>query len=225
MTVLLRCNLVYDRSGTDFPLETSVNTFYLQGVGPDRSGVAGDWPDLQTMTDALSAPVLTNWTNTKSSWAPGIRLARLDVYEVSQASDLALSKGAHVFNSLGGGTYAAPAQISAVLSLFGYTPGAFVAEAPRKRGRVFLGPLAQSALANTGKLDNGFITGQQNSWAAMFRSIAALPATAGYTFRPIIWSRAGRFMTPIVGVRVDDRVDIQRRRARTVATTKTYVAL
>lgn len=225
MTVLLRCNLVFDRSGTDFPLETAVNTFWVHGVGPDRSGVAGDWPDLQTITDALATPVLTNWTNTKSQYAPGIKLQRLDVYEVDQASELSLSKGAHVFNSAGGGTYAAPAQVSAVLSLFGYTPGAFVTEAARKRGRVYLGPLAQSALANTGKLDNGFITGQQNSWSAMFRSIAALPATAGYTFVPVVWSRAGKFMTPIVGVRVDDRVDIQRRRARTVSTTKTYVAL
>lgn len=225
MSVLLRCNLVYDRAGTDFPLETSVNTFYVEAIGPDRSGVAGDWPDLQTITDALATPVLTNWTNTKSQWAPGIKLARLDVYEVDKVSDLALSKGAHVFNSAGGGTYAAPAQVSGVLSLFGYTPGAFVTDAARKRGRVFLGPLAQSALANTGKLDSGFITGQQNSWASMLRSINGLAATAGYTFRASIWSRAGKFLTPVVGIRVDDRVDIQRRRAKTVSTTKTYVAL
>jgi len=91
---------------------------------------------------------------------------------------------------------------------------------PRKRGRVYIGPLNTNALASgqtsDARVDGGF---RDVLCAAASRLVESLlPLTL------IVWSPTSGLQIPVVGGWVDDAFDIQRRRGMDATTRTTWSA-
>jgi hypothetical protein len=110
------------------------------------------------------------------------------------------------YNAAGATGNPLPADVALVLSTNGVVLAG--ADPKRRRGRVYIGPLAASTLSV--QLSGGDIRPSLTVRNAMANAGKRLMDSTGPTW--VVWSPTYGTSTPIVRVRVDDQFDTQRRR-------------
>lgn len=187
------------QGGSGLPEDRFVNTFHFSGAA------AGD---LDANANAITPELQEFYTGTVSGAALSAhfsiyidRSATIRFYDLDQATPrVPIIKTLSLWASNGSGTL--PEECAAVLSLRGSLP-----VTPRKRGRIYLGPLNIStitpATATTPtRLNSGFRT------TVTTKAAALADADIGWC----IYSPTDDAMVPILGGFIDDAYDTQRRR-------------
>lgn len=179
-----------------------------------------DWAD---DTNNIAAATRDAWNahSTKSAYATSVVMDRVDVYHLG-TDGKTIDKGTASFTGedawAGTQGVSMPWETSIAVTLYGYDPSGFVAEAANKRGRFYLPPMAQGALGNvdgfldpspaaTLQTDIGAFLGQVNGlelhdYGELTRDTMALG----------ILSRRRSIFTPVAFYGIDRKFDTQRRR-------------
>lgn len=130
--------------------------FGLWGHRFHRVGNGTDWPnDVQTIAEKVrDAWVAT--VPTKSLYSSAVNLKSAQVYHMG-TDNKTLDKGEATFDGddtwNGTASGGLPWECATVVSLWGYTPGAFTQNKGRKRNRFYLPPMATSVMGTyNGKL-------------------------------------------------------------------------
>jgi len=116
-----------------------------------------------------------------------------------------------------GSSNSLPWAVSLVVSLYTYTPGTFIAFAGRRRGRVYLPPL-NAAILTDGKSGEISITLAQTlrdnfkTWLLGVKAHALAESEQVWT--PGVLSTTGNMWNAVTDLRVDNKLDTQRRRER-----------
>lgn len=119
-----------------------------------------------------------------------------------------------------------PWETSLALSLYSYERGSFVQNPRRRRGRIYLPPMASSVLdtSNSGyyadsQLDD--LLGELHSFM-----LDAGDSAAGVPLAPpVVFSRVGEALYPISDLYIDAKFDSQRRRERSENAGKLHIPL
>jgi hypothetical protein len=127
----------------------------------------------------------------------------------------------------GGSSGSLPWSSACVVSLYTYTPGAFVAHGGRRRGRVYLGPLGPDALASdtSGEISSNFASGLATHFHTYLTTIQS--ASLGGSFgpaRPGVLSRMNGTWSVLTDLVVDEKLDTQRRRSKSQTATRHTVS-
>lgn len=134
------------------PEEIAVCTFSMRlrhGAGNPL-----DWPQTtQKAAEIVRDKWLARMQEAASYFAPNVSLSHVDTYHLAADTGLTLDKGTAAMGPgqhwAGGGQPALPLEVALAVSLYGYTPGVFVPNRARMRGRMYLPPLNVSAMAGT----------------------------------------------------------------------------
>lgn len=131
--------------------------------------------------------------------------------EVATVADADKWKGTGTAGSL-------PWQVSMVISLYTYTPSTFIPNGRRRRGRVYLPPYGTSVLndGDTGEVSTSFCTDRMNEFATMLADIQShsYVSLSGLAPVPGVLSRTADHLYPITDLRVNTKLDTQRRRTK-----------
>lgn len=122
-----------------------------------------------------------------------------------------------------------PWQCALVVGVYSYTPGTFIPNARRRRGRVYLPPFRKdiSDVAGTG----GISTSLQDSYMNLVRECLAAGATsevwgpsADSGLDPSVNSRAAQHLYSVTDITTDGVIDTQRRRSNREARTRRSIS-
>lgn len=115
----------------------------------------------------------------------------------------------------GTGGAALPWQCAQVVGLYSYTPGSFIPQARRRRGRCYLPGLSTTMMASDGLglMDSTKAVANRNNFKATLHAIATAMATPGRGFIPMVYSRMDAHLYAVTDLTTDVKVDTQRRRA------------
>lgn len=196
------------------------------GVSDVEEAVPGVWihattaigaPDVDAFLASLSDQVWEAWATNlpEGDWTAVVRLAsvRCAMY------DTALKTTNVVVKASGGTSWtgsssgpALPWQVSQVVGLYTYTPGGFIAQAPTRRGRVYLPPPASSVLdsGNTGQMDQTKATAVMTAFKACLHDVVA--SIGGVSLEVGVVSRKRELFFELTDLTTDVKLDTQRRR-------------
>lgn len=122
-----------------------------------------------------------------------------------------------------------PWQVSMAVSLYSYTPGTFISNARRRRGRFYLPPPSAIALAGDGSglLAAATVTDVLGSMHDFLEAVAAVQDSGGDALGllPVVYSREAGQDYAVTDLAMDTRADSQRRRANRQVGTRSVVAL
>lgn len=177
------------------------------------------FPGWNNVVNDFSQRAANAWmTNmTKANFASAVKFRRCVTYHYDQPHKVVLDRGESTGTQ--GGPWAGagavmPPENTVCVSLYGFDPTLAVAQARRKRGRIYLPTVATDALAGDGRLGGTYQDSIGVDVAEMFSDLRG-------TFdnvepEPVITSVAGQFVTPITWARVGRRIDTQRRRSNRI---------
>lgn len=122
----------------------------------------------------------------------------------------------------GAGGNALPWTVSQVVGLYSYTPGTFIPQARRRRGRVYLPGLSigMMASAGVGLYDVDKATTQMSSVNDYLTTLHAGTYGDSSGFVPCVFSRMASHLYPITDLTTDVKPDTQRRRLRQIDVTR-----
>lgn len=213
---------------TTGPEEIAVSTFMVRLK--HESGAPTNWAE---MTQDLASKTYDAWNSAFAGstghglFTPGVVLRDVSTYHLDAATGHTLDKGTatRTGNALFGGTAGAgslPLECAVAVSLYGYQPGSFVPDRARKRGRMYLPPMAVNIMdqgdpQRAGRLGAGPWSDIHTCVSNFFndmqgKSVGQDPLGIGQYWDLVVVSRAGNFATPVLAVRTGDVVDVQRRR-------------
>lgn len=131
----------------------------------------------------------------------------------------------------GTGTASMPWQLTCCVGLYSYQPGTYVPQNRRKRGRIFLPPMALNQLQNgpRGVLGSSAVTAALDSTVACLvgprdTQVWGTSGTNGLT-GPIVASKVAGQTYEVLYATADQVLDTQRRRTNSETRTKTVVAM
>lgn len=196
------------------PVEQAVFGFHLRNA--DTAS--------QATTDALATHVGAAWDGHSSAlkpfFGPHVVLKTIDVYGLD-ATNHTTTKSTLTYPAsgtgswIGSGTNSLPWECAPVVSLHGYTTGSFVPAARRKRGRMYLPPVAISKISNSdGILNNTDVDTIRSTVQAVLEAVNDIPAGLSSQARVVILSLAGGFNTDVQDVVSTSTIHSQRRRER-----------
>ena len=219
----IRVHLNFDMNGGE---EIAVATFALQQ--DHIEGAGSNWEEVtQRAAEKVSAKwkermpvgVVTPW------FASTVRLSNVTTYHLEAATGHTLHKGVAVEATpwKGTGGPSLPFECSAAVSLYAYTPGSFVANRGRKRGRMYLPPLTTGAMApdmqgvRPGVLAPGAVGPLADGLGAFFNDVNQMtvgedPLGIGSVWTLGVISRADVAFYPVTHIRLGNVLDTQRRR-------------
>lgn len=119
-----------------------------------------------------------------------------------------------------------PWETSLVLSLYSYERGTFVQNPRRKRGRIYLPPMAASRLdtSNSGYYQDSQVDTLLGQLGA-FVEDAEKDALGVALAPPVVFSRVGQALYQITDLYLDAKFDSQRRRERSETAGKAHLSL
>jgi len=122
---------------------------------------------------------------------------------------------------IGSGAKTLPWQIALCISLYAYERGTFTLNGRRKRGRIYLPPLADSMVhdSTTGEMQLSDATGLRDDVGTWLSNIVGHSGPGGGSFHPVVLSLAGDFSNEVGWLSVDTKLDTQRRREKQLTTT------
>jgi len=203
-----RAMCTFLRDDGDDVTENIFDIVNLTGGSVDNSWITADYTGAE-------ARILTFYQALVSAniFAPGLKLQEVRWYPMPQTG----TKDAptpplriHTFNeSIGGGTQALPHQVALTVTK--------VVASRRHWGRVYLGPLNVScvaSLSHSGALDPTRQTAIADAFQAFLTNLTTDQTPM------VVTDRAHGMAQMILGCRVDNVFDVQRRRRQTVAITR-----
>ena len=109
---------------------------------------------------------------------------------------------------------ALPWETSVACSLYTYTPGTFIPNGKRRRGRFYLPPMAASILdhSNTGFFDNATINTLLTHCHDFVGKVALDFPGVAHTQTPSVFSRVDSHLYMVTDIVIDAKIDSQRRR-------------
>lgn len=118
----------------------------------------------------------------------------------------------------GSGGDALPWTVSQVVGLYSYTPGLFIPQARRRRGRVYLPGLAVGMMASAGfgLFDTTKATANMSSTNDFLTQLHAGTYGDSSGFVPMVFSRMASHLYAVTDLTTDVKPDTQRRRLRQV---------
>lgn len=169
--------------------------------------------------DAIAQAMRGSFYDSRIYSSPLYTLDVIKIYAVHQAQDgkwYAGSPNAYYpkVATPGSAAKTMPPDVACAVSFFTATRGV------KGRGRVYVGPIAQTSLDNDGRLSNAAVTSLGTSFQTALNSIRAIGGPTTYRYTPIVWHRVGdkagletgRRGSVIARVEVNDVLDTQRRR-------------
>jgi len=221
-----RARLVFDL-GTGGQADEAVFGFHLHRE--HQAGNGTDWPD---DVNEIAAGVRTRWENhtqAQNQWSSSVALRGVEVYHLDSATGHTLDKG------LSGDDPASrwrgssnnpslPFEVATAVSLYAYTPGSFAQNARHRRGRFYLPPFQTGAMdsgANAGVYTVACQAAVSAQMSAFLNDIQGMHVGGGQgnpagadSMSLVILSKPLNAVFQVEAVRVGQRPDSQRRRAR-----------
>lgn len=196
-----------------WPNEIALNTFHVQ----PQSGPGGTVPNPQYIADQIESKLEAHWSDVSSLFPSGQQIVAIKTYLLDTAGHtIAEGVNAPVSGTLPGtGTSGSlPPEVAICLSEWAYQPGGFAPQKGRKRGRMYLGPIAQGLCNTDGRVNLGLVDTPLSGWQAIFNAINTINATSGGTdpIGVVILSRTGNATYEVLHLSIDDHFDAQRRR-------------
>jgi hypothetical protein len=197
--MLVRAQVTF-QGGTNLPEDRFINTFHFSKPG---------WATLAAAVAEIDGPLKTMYTapyvgNTIGSMTSPFVMRAFTVryYDMAQAEPRVPLITNGTLPAVTSGGIALPEEAAIVSSFHGSPP-----VTPRKRGRVYLGPLNHFVLtAGTTTAPTRVAANVRTSLAGAFTALAA--ANVGW----VVYSPTGSLETPVVAGFINDDVDTQRRR-------------
>lgn len=218
---VVRVSMVAQFRPDVWPAEEAVNTFHLV----QQTGPTGPAPDPQYIADQVAAKFGTHWSSIAGMFPNAYQVLAFKTY-LLDTSGHAIAQGVH---AVPGGTLVGsatggmlPPEVALALSLYAYTPGGFASQKGRKRGRIYLGPLAASLLDVTGLVFKSNMDDFLVGWQALFNDINTIESASGRTdpMGLVVLSHAAGATYEITTIAYDDHFDAQRRRQRQTPPTR-----
>jgi hypothetical protein len=141
------------------------------------------------------------------------------------ASEHVLNEQSHVSASgdwVGTDAHSLPWQTTMCVNIYSYTPGTFIPNNRRRRGRVYLPPMGTDALANdfSGEMVAGLTTTILGYVKAYFQGYST--TSAGWTLG--VLSRVASHLYTATDLTTDDKFDTQRRRVKSEPATRAVLS-
>lgn len=223
MRVTMRAELLQ----ANVPVEEAQFGFW--GV---REHVPGNQIDWQADIESLAEKIRDDWNEhmtNKSFWSTAVRMSTVRVDHLQASNGTTLDQATATFDGddawSGTATNSLPWETTVCISLYGYVPGTFTPNKPRKRGRLYLPPPAASASSGTaGQVFSADLSELVGNVTAFFNAVQGSPLgnTTGpgendyFDLRVISRGTPEKPLaptsTPIIVVQADSRIDSQRRR-------------
>lgn len=223
MRVTMRAELV--QAGV--PVEEAQFGFW--GVRQHFSGNGTDWADdVVTVAEGIRDAWVEHVTKV-SFWSSAVQMRTVRVDHLDAANGKTLDQGTAVFEGdtawAGTATSSLPWETTVCVSLYGYTPGTFTTNKPRKRGRMYLPPpAAVAASGGAGQVFSADLSELSANLGAFFNDVQGInmgttaPPNDSDYFDLRVVSRGtpekplAPTSTPIILIQMDSRIDSQRRR-------------
>lgn len=206
--------------------------FGFTGVRVHRTGNPTDWKaDVQQLAEKVRDKWIERVTQ-KGFWSAAVRMATVRVDHLNAADGKTQDVGIAPFVGAGNEWYGSgadslPWETTMAVSLYGYGAGEFVLNKARKRGRMYLPPMAILAASGyAGQMTQGNLNNLTANMVAFFNDVQGAEFDSGSPeqeadyFDLRILSRGTQLKpldpssTPVTRIRLDSRIDSQRRRER-----------
>lgn len=185
---------------------------------------------LQDMATAAAASQVANFTQawaTSGVQAEHVRVALEDVHGKTLAEQFRQCEGDYAWVGAGSGLQL-PWECAVAISLYAHQPGTFATLGKSKRGRFYLPSPHAGRLAtdHSGQLTLGDMQDVRDSWAQILRELQEHDYSGFPSFSPelVVNSRHLVEAFPVTFIRIDTKVDSQRRRQRQEETVVSYAA-
>jgi hypothetical protein len=234
---IVRCRLVFDLTQGAQVADQAVMGFHMK-----RSHTPGNttnWDaDVQEIAEKIVDKWATNMTNS-GQWSRCVRLALGEVYHLDANTGRTAHKGMASGPLRGNWTGTSdaaslPFSVACAVSLYGYDPAGFAADAKTKRGRFYLPPFQINAMGDgtsSGLFTVGHMTSLQTAVQAFLNDVHNLEVGGGVAgsgndnMRLGILSRTRGTFTEVTHIRIGRAPDSQRRRDNALDETYTTAAL
>nr|CRY97249.1 hypothetical protein [uncultured prokaryote] len=213
-----------EQSGTE--VEEAQCGFW--GILIHQTGNELDWDDV---VQRFAEGIRDRWVEHITSlgfWSTAVRADYVRVDNLDADTGKVIHSGQAPFSGTGNtwqgsGADSLPWETTICVSLYGYTPGQFTTNKPRKRGRMYLPPPSTLVPSGpSGQMNQSNVSELVDELVAFFNDVQGMHAddlpTNGDYFDLRVVSRGTPLKpldptsTPITLVRCDSRVDSQRRR-------------
>lgn len=194
--------------------DTEIAEIGVWGIAEDSPIAGSDW---NTYLTALATRAAANWSSnvTAGNYSSHLRFGTCIATHYGLDGKTAYEQSVvHTPTWVGSGGNSLPWQCAQVVGLYSYTPGTFIANARRRRGRVYLPGLSTSVLNSDGSglMTDAAATAQMTDFNALLKSLHHTPIVGSFAFIPAVYSRVANHLYPITDVTTDVKVDTQRRR-------------
>jgi hypothetical protein len=204
------------------PGEVAINTLHFKHEHQPANTLdwAGDMT--QRYANLVRDGLESAWSSMAVNFWSGISVASFEAYHLDTEGKTlhkATATPTSGTSTKGTGTSALPIESAMALSLYAYDPALFDPLSRWKRGRIYLPGLSQTILGSTtGRIVGGQALQVLNGWTTFAnyvhrRKMDALPALSERAHL-VVLSRARSLASDVRTLRVDDLVDVQRRRQR-----------
>lgn len=154
-------------------------------------------------------------------FSSGVRLAEVACYILDPADKYhATDKGVALESTgetgwAGTAAYSLPWEAAPCVTLYGYTPGTYVKNHRRRTGRMYLPPPATGVIAaTTGEMSNAAVDDLVSGVHAWIEAFNDIPTGLDSQVHAVVLSKMDVALYDVAHVKMDSRIDAQRRRER-----------
>jgi hypothetical protein len=216
-----RVNVVFALAGGD----VAVNTLHVITTNDSNdSGITTTVDDLEALMTTIRGEYAAFYGG-NGAFYQGCVLSHLDGYVLNSAAPhKALAKvSLGTSGEAGTASQALPPECAVCVSLYGYARNSFVPDARRKRGRLYLPGLSTPYLTSEGLLGTGGTGAIATFGQGLAEALWDTELDSDHRGQLVIASRTGNLLSPVSYVRVDNHVDVQRRRQNAMPYAYTYL--
>jgi hypothetical protein len=174
-------------------------------------------PDVQYIADQVAAKFIANWTDAAGLFSSATHVSALKTY-LLDTSGHTTAEGVHAFAGTdlqgSGSSGVMPPEVAVCLSEYSYPPGGFTTHKGRKRGRMYLPYISQSAMDSNGKVSSSAAGLAVTGWQEIFNAVNTVESASGRTdpMGLVVLSTVGGATYEVLHLAIDDHFDSQRRR-------------
>lgn len=197
--------------------EIAVNTLHFQHLHVAANTLDWEGDMTQRYADLVIDGLKSTWSNWQALLSSTVSIQRADAYHLGTDGKTLHKKtcvatGARLLVG-SAASQMLPPLCAAAVSLYGYNPTAFDAQSSRKRGRIYIPGLSVTNMSGGRHTAKDGLSAQL-AGAFSYMQNRKMDASAGLNERAqlVINSRKFTQNSPVTHVRVDDLVDVQRRR-------------
>nr|CRY96065.1 hypothetical protein [uncultured prokaryote] len=226
---MMRAQLTFNLSNGSSPVDVAVTGFY--GHRHHTATVSTDWPaDIQRAAEGIR----DRWTEhmPRENFGNAVQGMVVKTYHLDTSGhtlDEGIAPWTNEDGWNGNGDDTMPWETSLVVTTYGYPTDSFVAQRARKRGRMYLPPLALTAVDGPeGKLSTAAQNVLSLAIAAFFNDVQGMHiADSGSGLDHDYWdmailSKAGGSYSQMIEYSIGNVFDVQRRRRNNQTESRVY---